>query len=84
MADGPDDHGPMISPVDTLCGLDPLHGMCIFICVFLMLFMLLYVLGFHPEVPLGLVYYCLYVISGFPGFFAGRGFDPAVGAPGGG
>ncbi|KZV19078.1 hypothetical protein F511_11542 [Dorcoceras hygrometricum] len=48
---------------------------------FLMMFVLLSILWFDPDVPLGLVYCCLYVFSGFS---AGRGFDPAGGAPGGG
>ncbi|KZV40641.1 RNI-like superfamily protein [Dorcoceras hygrometricum] len=44
---------------------------------------LLSVLGFDPEVPLGLLC-CLPVCgSGFPGYSAGRGIDPAGGAPGG-
>ncbi|KZV17659.1 hypothetical protein F511_25394 [Dorcoceras hygrometricum] len=44
---------------------------------------LLSVLGFDPEVPLGLLC-CLPICgSGFPGYSAGRGFDPAGGAPGG-
>ncbi|KZV56268.1 hypothetical protein F511_20052 [Dorcoceras hygrometricum] len=45
--------------------------------------LLLSVLRFDPVVPLGLLC-CLPVCgSGFSGFSAGRGFDPAGAAPGG-
>ncbi|KZV20570.1 hypothetical protein F511_31819 [Dorcoceras hygrometricum] len=40
--------------------------------------------GFDPEVPLGLLCCCLLVVQVFPGFTAGRGYDPAGGAPGDG
>ncbi|KZV44000.1 splicing factor 3B subunit 1 [Dorcoceras hygrometricum] len=44
---------------------------------------LLSVLGFNPMSLWGL-YFFLYVVSGYHGFSAGRGVDPAGGAPGGG
>ncbi|KZV50976.1 hypothetical protein F511_14311 [Dorcoceras hygrometricum] len=47
---------------------------------FRLLYLLLSVLGFDPEVPLGLVLLPA-CCTGFPGFTAGRGFDPAGGAP---
>ncbi|KZV46740.1 cell division control protein 2 [Dorcoceras hygrometricum] len=48
------------------------------------LFQLLSVLGFDPNVPLGLGLFCLPVCrSGFPGYSAGRGVGPAGGASGG-
>ncbi|KZV32285.1 hypothetical protein F511_21678 [Dorcoceras hygrometricum] len=46
-------------------------------------FQFLSVLRFEPDVLWGLCC-CLYVVSGFPGFSVGRGFDPAGGAPSGG
>ncbi|KZV35512.1 hypothetical protein F511_34459 [Dorcoceras hygrometricum] len=61
---------------------------CIAFAYYLMLslccLLLLFVLGFDPEVPLGLVFVSCVLFSGFPGFSAVRGFDPAGGAPGGG
>ncbi|KZV23046.1 hypothetical protein F511_25060 [Dorcoceras hygrometricum] len=45
---------------------------------------LLSVLGFNPEVPLGCCFCLPVCCSGFPGFAAGRGYNPAGGAPGGG
>ncbi|KZV23646.1 protein ASPARTIC PROTEASE IN GUARD cell 1-like [Dorcoceras hygrometricum] len=48
------------------------------------LFQLLSVLGFDPNVPLGLGLFCFPVCrSGFPGYSTGRGVGPAGGAPGG-
>ncbi|KZV53968.1 P-loop containing nucleoside triphosphate hydrolases superfamily protein isoform 1 [Dorcoceras hygrometricum] len=46
--------------------------------------LLLSVLGFDPNIPLGLGLFCLPVVcSGFPGYSSGRGVGPAGGAPGG-
>ncbi|KZV55627.1 hypothetical protein F511_33516 [Dorcoceras hygrometricum] len=46
-------------------------------------FMLLFVLGFDPDVPLGLVVLLSACFSGLPGYSAGHGVDPAGGSPGG-
>ncbi|KZV23620.1 hypothetical protein F511_36308 [Dorcoceras hygrometricum] len=64
--------------------LDPLHSICIFICVFLMLFISSSPYwGLTLRSPGAGVVACV-LFPGFPGFSAGRGFDPAGGAPGGG
>ncbi|KZV22905.1 hypothetical protein F511_28528 [Dorcoceras hygrometricum] len=47
------------------CSLDPLHSMCILSVAFFMLFMLLSVLGFDPEVPLGLVFVACVLFQDF-------------------
>ncbi|KZV42459.1 hypothetical protein F511_25437 [Dorcoceras hygrometricum] len=45
---------------------------------------LLSILGFDPMSLWGLVYFLVVLFSENPGFTAGRGFNPAGGAPGGG
>ncbi|KZV36985.1 hypothetical protein F511_20960 [Dorcoceras hygrometricum] len=45
---------------------------------------LLSVLGFDPMSLRGLVCFFVVLFSGNPGSTAGRGFNPAGGAPGGG
>ncbi|KZV27703.1 hypothetical protein F511_28390 [Dorcoceras hygrometricum] len=45
---------------------------------------LLSVLGFDPMSLWGLVVFLVVLFLGNPGFTAGRGISPAVGAPGGG
>ncbi|KZV29026.1 hypothetical protein F511_05874 [Dorcoceras hygrometricum] len=46
--------------------------------------LLLSVLGFNPEVLWGCCVCLPVCCSVFPGYSAGRGFDPAGGVPGGG
>ncbi|KZV48699.1 hypothetical protein F511_18323 [Dorcoceras hygrometricum] len=50
---------------------------------FRLLFLLPSVLGFDPEVSGDVVLFPA-CCTGFPGFTAGHGFDPAGGTPGGG
>ncbi|KZV39119.1 CDP-diacylglycerol--inositol 3-phosphatidyltransferase 1 [Dorcoceras hygrometricum] len=55
-----------------------------FVVIVAQKYKLLSVLGFDPMSLWGLVVFLAVLFSGNPGFTAGRGFNPAGGAPGGG
>ncbi|KZV28486.1 hypothetical protein F511_40416 [Dorcoceras hygrometricum] len=55
-----------------------------YLLLFTAVFQLLSVLGFDPMSPWGWCLFACVCCPGFPGYSAGRGVDPAGGAPGGG
>ncbi|KZV28142.1 hypothetical protein F511_13396 [Dorcoceras hygrometricum] len=60
-----------------------MHSTCIPFLVVISVVLLLSVLGFDPMSLRGLVCFFVALFSGNPGSTAGRGFNPAGGAPGG-
>ncbi|KZV40804.1 hypothetical protein F511_16536 [Dorcoceras hygrometricum] len=61
-----------------------MHSTCILFLAVISVVLLLSVLGFDPMSLRGLVCFFVILFSGNPGSTAGRGFNPAGGAPGGG
>ncbi|KZV50291.1 hypothetical protein F511_33196 [Dorcoceras hygrometricum] len=61
-----------------------MHSICVLSVAVYCCFAVALRTGVLTPCPSGAGVCCLCVVSGFPGFFAGRGFDPAGGAPGGG
>ncbi|KZV22661.1 hypothetical protein F511_09355 [Dorcoceras hygrometricum] len=61
-----------------------MHSTCILFLAVISVLLLLSVLGFDPMSLRGLVCSFVVLFSGNPGSTAGRGFNPAGGAPGGG
>ncbi|KZV26711.1 hypothetical protein F511_29818 [Dorcoceras hygrometricum] len=60
-----------------------MHSTCILFLAVISVVLLLSVLGFDPMSLRGLVCFFVALFSGNPGSTAGRGFNPAGGAPGG-
>ncbi|KZV42330.1 hypothetical protein F511_40768 [Dorcoceras hygrometricum] len=76
---GSEDHGPMISPVDTPCGSDKSKSGSVGLLLLRRFVWILF-----SNICLKLVRCAKTSPLCFPGFSAGRGFDPAGVIPGGG